>query len=288
MIAPSIPNRARNTGGDVTKPPILDTKNPQAPSVFAPAALLREARRQKSLPATEVPPVCILDPDGDIVRILRHTGQARPFDAWPCYHTTLDTFVLANQTVGIIGSVVGASFAVLVAEELFASGCRLLISLTSAGQINPAGISPYFVIIDRALRDEGTSYHYTEPAEYADADPALVHAATAALTRDGLHAHVGASWTTDAPFRETAEAIAAARTKGILTVEMESAALYAFARASGVALLCLAHVTNTMGQTEKDFEKGAADGTTDALQVLASIVRGLAGDVNHPPEKIRA
>jgi uridine phosphorylase len=160
-----------------------------------------------------------------------------------------------------------------------------LISLTSAGQINQAGVSPYFVIIDRALRDEGTSYHYADPAEYADADPALVQAATAALTRDGLHAHVGASWTTDAPFRETAEAIAAAQAKGILTVEMEAAALYAFARASGVALLCLAHVTNTMGQTETDFEKGAADGTTDALQVLASIVRGLAGDVNHASSK---
>jgi hypothetical protein len=66
---------------------------------------------------------------------------------------------------------------------------------------------------------------------------------------------------------------------------MEAAALYAFAGASGVALLCLAHVTNTMGQTETDFEKGAADGTTDALQVLASIVRGLAGDVNHASSK---
>lgn len=47
--------------------------------------------------------------------------------------------------------------AVLVAEELFASGCRLLISLTSAGQIIASGPPPYFIIIDRALRDEGTS-----------------------------------------------------------------------------------------------------------------------------------
>ena len=54
----------------------------------------------------------------------------------------------------------GAPFAVLVAEELFACGCRTLISLTSAGQIVPAGSPPYFVVIDRALRDEGTSYHY--------------------------------------------------------------------------------------------------------------------------------
>jgi uridine phosphorylase len=259
----------------VSKPPILDHKNPQSPSVFVPAALLREARRQKALPAAAVPSVCILDPDGDLVRSLRQTGQARPFDAWPCYHTALDSFTLGDRTVGIIGCAVGAPFAVLVAEELFASGCRLLISLTSAGQITPAGASPYFVIIDRALRDEGTSYHYAGPAEFAEADPVLVGAAIDALERTGLHAYVGASWTTDAPFRETAEAIAAARARGILAVEMEAAALYSFARSSGVALLCLAHVTNTMGQTEKDFEKGAADGTIDALAVLAAIVDGL-------------
>ena len=36
---------------------------------------------------------------------------------------------------------------------------------------------------------------------------------------------VGASWTTDAPFRETAEAIENARALGILAVEMEAAAL---------------------------------------------------------------
>src|SRR2546421_440626 len=105
--------------------PILDNKNPMSPSVFRPAALLREARRQKGLAAVDVPPVCILDPDGDIVRRLRHTGQARPFEGWPCYHTGLDTFALGGQAVGIVGCAVGAPFAVLVAEELFASGCRL-------------------------------------------------------------------------------------------------------------------------------------------------------------------
>jgi purine-nucleoside phosphorylase len=53
---------------------------------------------------------------------------------------------------------------------------------------------------------------------------------------------------------------------------MEAAALYAFARATGAQVLCLAHVTNTMGQTEQDFEKGEADGTADALQVLEAIL----------------
>ena len=86
---------------------------------------------------------------------------------------------------------------------------------------------------------------------------------------------VGSSWTTDAPFRETAEAIEAARGKGILAVEMEAAALYAFARAAGVRVLCLAHVTNTMGLAGDDFEKGEADGTRDALTVLEATIAAL-------------
>ena len=254
-------------------PPLLDNKHTSSPSVFRPEALLREARRQKGLAVVDVPAICILDPDGDIVRQLRHTGRARPFEGWPCYHTQLDTFTIAGRTVGIVGRAVGAPFAVLIAEELFACGCQLLVSITSAGQITPAGQTPYFVIIERALRDEGTSYHYAAPSEYGEADPSLVAAAVEALRTCGVHAVVGSSWTTDAPFRETAEAIEAARSKGVLAVEMEAAALYTFAQTASVQLLCLAHVTNTMGQTGQDFEKGEADGATDAMRVLEAIVR---------------
>ncbi len=258
--------------------PLLDNKYPTSPSVFQPKSLLREARRQKGLSTIDVPPVCILDPDGDIVRRLRSTGQARAFEDWPCYHTALDTFALAGQTVGIIGCAVGAPFAVLVAEELFASGCRLLLSVTSAGQIIPAGEPPYFIIIDRALRDEGTSYHYAAPSEFGEADPLLVTAAVKALKKGNLQAVVGSSWTTDAPFRETAEAIEFARSKGVMAVEMEAAALYTFARAAAVQILCIAHVTNTMGQSGKDFEKGEADGTAEALRMLETILRMMPGE----------
>ncbi len=251
--------------------PILRNKHPASPSVFAPTALLREARRQKGLALAEVPSICILDPDGDIVRRLRSAGEAHPFENWPCYHTNLDTFMLGFHRVGIVGCAVGAPFAVLVAEELFASGCRLLLSLTSAGQISATGTPPYFVIIDRALRDEGTSYHYAEPADYAEAAPELLSLAREAVSKNDLQVMVGATWTTDAPFRETAEAIAAAKSNGILAVEMEAAALYSFARASKLSVLCLAHVTNTMGQVLQDFEKGAHDGAADALTLLGAI-----------------
>ena len=253
-------------------PSILENKNTSAPSVFLPEALLREARRQKGLPAADVPAICILDPDGDMTRRLRENGEAQLFKPWACYHTQLDIFTLAGEKVGMVGCAVGAPFAVLVAEELFASGCRLLLSLTSAGQITPSAAPPYFVIIERSLRDEGTSYHYAPPAEYGEADSGLVQIAVEALRGKAQQVLVGATWTTDAPFRETAEAIEAARSKGVLAVEMEAAALYAFAGSAKVQVLCLAHVTNTMGQSGDDFEKGEADGTRDALAVLENLV----------------
>jgi uridine phosphorylase len=253
--------------------PLLDNKNPSSPSVFRAAALLREARRQKRLPSVKVPPVCILDPDGDIVRRLRKEGRSKPFQGWPCYHTQLDAFELAGRTAGIVGWAVGAPFAVLIAEELFESGCRMLLSVTSAGQIVPAGPTPYFIIIERALRDEGTSYHYAAASDYAEADSALVTMADNALRTAGLRAVVGPTWTTDAPFRETADAIEAAKRRGILAVEMEAAALYAFAANRQAGVLCIAHVTNTMGQSGRDFEKGEANGTANALEILEIIVR---------------
>ncbi len=102
-----------------------------------------------------------------------------------------------------------------------------------------------------------------------------MRAAAAALTGLDQHSVVGSSWTTDAPFRETAEAIAAAQAQGALAVEMEAAALYTFARAARVRVLCLAHVTNTMGLAGNDFEKGEADGSRDALTVLEKAVTAL-------------
>ena len=167
-------------------PPILEGKDHAAPSVFRPENLLREARRQKGLPAGPVPSVCVLDPDGDLVRQLRAEGRARPCATWACYHTELYEFELGGERIGIVGCAVGAAFAVLVAEQLFASGCRFLVSVTSAGQIVASGPTPYFVLIDRALRDEGTSYHYLPPSTFSEVDEALAATVVAGLLGLGL------------------------------------------------------------------------------------------------------
>jgi uridine phosphorylase len=254
-------------------PNILAPKQYAAPSVFRPENLLREARRQRGLADAAVPAVCALDPDGDMVRTLRAGGRARREDAWACYHTEMDLARHKEIEIGIVGFAVGAPFAVLVAEQLFASGCRLLISVTSAGQIAAVGPTPYFVLIDRALRDEGTSNHYLPPSVFAEADATLADRAFPALAALAVPVHRGTVWTTDAPYRETEAAIEAARAHDALAVEMEAAALYAFARACRRDVLCFAHVTNQMARIEGDFEKGEAHGSRDALDLIAVAAR---------------
>lgn len=255
--------------------PLLDAKAYDEPSVFEPENLLREARRQRNRPNVAVPAVCLLDPDGDIVSHLQAIGAATVHPGWACYHTTLHSFDLAGTVVGVVGGAVGASFAVLVAEQLAASGCELLISVTSSGSIIATAVPPYFVLIERALRDEGTSLHYLPPSMWADGPPPLLDRLDGAFGEAGQVVVLGSAWSTDAPYRETKAAIARAERLGIAAVEMEAAALYAYATARRRDVICVAHVTNTMATDGDDFEKGDADGAHDALAVVAAIIARL-------------
>jgi uridine phosphorylase len=263
------------------KIPLILNKDYGQESYFKPENLIREARRQKQLPGGDIPAVCVLDPDGDTVRYLIRHELAQKNLYWACYHTDLYQFEWAGLTLGIISCAVGASFAVLIAEELFVSGCKLLISITSAGQIIEASQPPYFVLIEKALRDEGTSYHYLPPAEYAHLNPELHRRLQKILDQPDLPVISGAAWTTDAPFRETEQAIQFARSQGILAVEMEAAALYAFARARNRPVVCYAMVTNQMAVSEGDFEKGEAAGATAFLRVVKLTHQTLTLD-EHP------
>ena len=247
--------------------PLPTGKDYTAESVFQPANLLREARRQRNLPDEPVPRVCLLDPDGDIAAHLADTGRGHRHAGWACYHTDMWVTDLDGIEVGVVGMAVGAPFAVLVAEQLAASGTQLVISITSAGHITSNAQPPYFLLIDRALRDEGTSAHYQPPARWSHVSEQLADALTNAFTGLAEPVLVGPSWTTDAPYRETRTAIADAEAQGIACVEMEAAALYAYAAARSRNVVCFAHITNTMATTGEDFEKGHDNGVTASLAV---------------------
>ena len=206
---------------------ILRHKRYAEPSVFQPTNLLRESRRQNGIPLGEVPSICILDPDGNLLDYLNNKNEAVKSKYWACYHSYLYTFEINGLTVGIIPRAVGASYAVLIAEQLFVSGCELLISITSAGIISDFPSNQKFALITQAIRDEGTSYHYIPKNEPSTLSLKLLKK----LKNNKNLWKESKSWTTDAPYRETESAIEEMKIKNVTCVEMESSALYAFAKA---------------------------------------------------------
>lgn len=240
-------------------------------SVFTVESLLENARRQKNIKKTTIPKVCILDPDGDVLDYLKKQDKITLNQSWPCYHTNLYDFYFQEYQFGLIASVVGAPFATVVAEELFASGCQVIFHLTSAGKVDPSYNQSRFLIIEKALRDEGTSYHYIPPSEYSLLNDKLRKSLKEYCKKTKHPIKMGNSWTTDAPFRETQAAIESAKRRGITVVEMETSALYALARYRDKSIISIAHITNEMGQPEKDFEKGKEGGSLEALKIIRDI-----------------
>jgi len=125
----------------------------------------------------------------------------------------------------------GAPIVAAQAEELIGLGAERLVSVALCGGIDPALVTGATVVVEAAIRDEGTSHHYLPAGLDIAADPGLTAALAAALPV----ALVGRTWSTDAPYRETPEEVSCYHAEGVLTVDMEMAALLAVARARGVA-----------------------------------------------------
>jgi hypothetical protein len=134
----------------------------------------------------------------------------------------------------VVATTIGGPYAVLIAEQLAASGTRVILGFTSAGQVSRRLKIPSLVVAARALRDEGTSYHYLAAAESVDGDARVAEALKEELGSLGLPIVTGPVWTTDAPYRETAEQLERHATNGILAVETQAASLFAFGAARGV------------------------------------------------------
>ena len=127
-----------------------------------------------------------------------------------------------------------------------ALGAQRIVVVGYAGALQP-GLDPGDVVLcERAIRDEGTSYHYLPAAAEARADPELLDVCRRGLTAAEIDAVRGRSWTTDAPFRETETEVREMQADGVLAVEMELAAVYAAAQVRGVAAAGLCVVSDSL------------------------------------------
>ncbi len=242
-----------------------------APSAFQPEALVAAVREERSLPTTPVPSVCLLDFDGDLTDWLVQAGLAKPHAAWACFHTTMYAFLIDGVECGIIARTIGGPYAVLVAEQLHVSGARVILGLTSAGRVDPELPVPSIVVGTRAIRDEGTSFHYLPAAATVAAPIALADALYVELQSQGLPISRGLLWTTDAPYRETLAELAEHAQAGALAVEMQAASLFAFAEAQGATVGIVAHVTNAIDHAGEPFDKGCDEHGWGLAQAMCRV-----------------
>lgn len=161
----------------------------------------------------------------------------------PAVGEVLFAIELEGIVCGIIPRTIGGPYAVLVAEQLAAAGVELILGLTSAGRISRELPLPCLVAVTGAIRDEGTSFHYLPAGnEVACPTPAIVPHLTRELGATGWSVRCGRVWTTDAPYRETQTQLEQWAGEGILAVEMQTASLFAFGTACGVAVAAVAMV----------------------------------------------
>ena len=138
-----------------------------------------------------------------------------------------DVYRVKKTDVAVLTSFGGGSPMVMeLAEELAAMGAQKMILMTWGGTLQTDLEPGDIVVCNRAIRDDGASHHYLPHAKYIDANESLVSELVDALHARGARCTVGATWTTDAPYRETREEILQYQSEGVKTVEMESAGLF--------------------------------------------------------------
>ena len=232
---------------------------------------MEAVRTERGIETASVPKICVLDFDGDLTDWLVKTGIAHPYPAWACFHTTMYSFEVDGIECGIVARTIGGPYAVLVAEQLHVSGARVLLGLTSAGRVSSSLPVPSLVVATSAIRDEGTSYHYLSAADIVAAPAKLAASLYNGLQALGLPVAQGLVWTTDAPYRETAEELAEHAVNGALAVEMQAASLFAFAGARRANVGVVAHVTNAIDHTGEPFDKGSDEHGWQLTQAMCRV-----------------
>lgn len=142
----------------------------------------------------------------------------------PIYRMMVD-----DTPVALLHPGVGAPLASAFMEEVIALGGRKFIACGGAGVLSSDIPVGGLIIPDRAVRDEGTSYHYLPPSREVKGNPHAIKAIEETLSAHEIPYQIGKTWTTDGIYRETRKKVNSRKAEGCLVVEMETAAFFAVA-----------------------------------------------------------
>ena len=161
---------------------------------------------------------------------------------------------------------IGAATAAMVGERMIRSGAEKLIAVGSCGALEPLPEGE-FLLPNKALRDEGTSYHYLPAGHWVETDPGLTEICAKTARDAGFGALVAPTWTTDGFFRETRQLAKQRRQLGCVVVEMECAALAAMAEVRGVAFAQFLFTADTLAEGSYDRRRFGVDSHHIALSL---------------------
>jgi nucleoside phosphorylase len=185
-----------------------------------------------------------------------------------------DWLFLLERTAGRVGVLayfgIGGPAVATAVDTLAALGTRRYLNLGAAGGLQPDGRVGDLVVCDRAVRDEGSSHHYLPPSRYALPSASLTHEYANRLRAAGQPFRTGPTWTIDAPYRETVEELRQYRDEGVLTVDMEAAALFAVAEHRGLDVAAAFVLSDTLTEAEWTPDFGSPD-IQHGLDVLVGV-----------------
>lgn len=155
-----------------------------------------------------------------------------------------------GEEVVLCQAPVGSAPAAQILDWLIGYGVRQIISAGSCGALEafPEGT---FLVPSKALRDEGTSYHYAPPSRFMEVSQKARTAIAETIVEHGMKVQEVITWSTDAMFRETKEMVAYRRSEGCSVVEMECSALAAVAAFRGVTFGMILYTADTLANVEQ-------------------------------------
>jgi len=186
---------------------------------------------------------------------------------------------LASPPVAIACLGLGAPAVVTLLENLVGLGVRSFIAVGPAPAISDDLSWGDCVVIDRALRDDGISHHYVEPARYAFADTALTDRLRAEADARGLKPRTGSAWTVPTPYRTTADELSTYRAEGVLVTELSTAALFAVAGALGVKAASAVVATRNLAGRRSGGAPSPPQRTGQVFTLMEAAVAALGSEV---------
>jgi uridine phosphorylase len=135
-----------------------------------------------------------------------------------------------DSEVGVGRFWIGAPAAAFTLEEAVACGARTVFEVGVSGGIQLHLQPSDIVVVTKAIRDEGTSYHYFPREVEVESDILLRDELIEHLTSKGIRHFVGPVWSTDGAYRETRSKLRKFRNDGVLAVDMETSAIFAIAK----------------------------------------------------------